>query len=382
MPKHPPTRCCGQRPWLSLPRLRGLLATLVLVTLSGCGYYLQAVGGHLELSRKAQPVDRLLADPQTSVALRERLELAQRALDFAHEELLLPDNGSYRRYADLDRPHVVWNVVAAPEFALVPVEWCFPVAGCLPYRGYFREEAARSFAARLATDGHHVYVGGVSAYSTLGRFADPLLNTMLAWPPADFVALLFHELAHQLVYVRDDAAFNEGFATFVEREGLRRFLLREGREVELQAREQALGRREAVLGLLLALRSELEALYAQPLPDDEKRLRRAALIDRTHADYQVLAVGWESGPRYAHLLPPDLNNATLLAIATYEDRVPAFAELLREHGNDLVPFFAAVRDLAALPGHERAFVLDLLSGRAETGAAMAALPHCDTREPS
>jgi predicted aminopeptidase len=388
MPKHPPTLGQGQRLPSRQRLLRGLpgvlLITLVLAVLSGCGsgYYLQAVGGHFEISRKAQPVERLLADPQTPAALRERLELAQQALDFAHKELLLPDNGSYRRYADLGRPHVVWNVVAAPEFELVPVEWCFPVAGCLPYRGYFREQAARDFAARLADDGKHVQVGGVSAYSTLGRFADPLLNTMLAWPAADFVGLLFHELAHQLIYVRDDAAFNEGFATFVEREGLRRFLLREGREAELCDRALALARREAVLGLLLQLRGELEALYAQPLPDEDKRAGRRQLIERTRADYERLAASWDSGPRYAHLLPPDLNNATLLAIATYEDRVPAFAQLLREQGDEMAPFYEAVRELAGKPADERAVMLDGLAGRAAPDQATDELRYCDAGQAS
>lgn len=369
------TRYLRGLPVVAAHRLRALVLVPALV-LSGCGYYLQAVNGHLELSRKAQPVARLLADPATPPALRERLELAERALAFAHQELLLPDNGSYRRYADLGRPHVVWNVVAAPEFQLVPVEWCFPVAGCLPYRGYFREQAARDFAARLAADGNHVHVGGVSAYSTLGRFADPLLNTMLAWPAADFVALLFHELAHQLVYVRDDAGFNEGFATFVEREGLRRFLLREGRGAELCQREESLVRRQTVLGLLLALRAELEVLYAERVPDGDKRQRRAELIERTRARHAALAAGWDSGPHYSHLLPPDLNNALLLAIATYEDQVPAFAALLEQQDGDLAAFYAAVRGLAALPADARAVALDELATRAPPDAVLAGLRHC------
>lgn len=363
-------------------QLRGPLVLLPALVLSGCGYYLQAANGHLELSRKAQPVQRLLADPATPPALRERLELAELALAFAHEELLLPDNGSYRRYADLGRPHVVWNVVAAPEFALVPVEWCFPVAGCLPYRGYFREQAARSFAARLEGNGHQVYVGGVSAYSTLGRFADPLLNTMLAWPPADFVALLFHELAHQLIYVRDDAAFNEGFATFVEREGLRRFLLREGREAELCQREESLARRQAVLALLLNLRADLEVLYAEPVADDIKRERRAVLIERTRAGHAALAAGWDSGPDHAHLLPPGLNNAMLLAIATYEDQVPAFSVLLDQQGGNLAAFYAAVRELAGLPADSRALALDELARLKPPGALMAGPGHCQTGDAS
>lgn len=370
--------CRRGLPALPARWLRLLLLVISGLLLSSCAYYLQAVSGHLEISRKAQPVQQLLVDPATPPALRERLELAERALALAHQELLLPDNGSYRHYADLGRPHVVWNVVAAPEFELVPVEWCFPVAGCLPYRGYFRERAARSFAARLQGDGHHVYVGGVSAYSTLGRFADPLLNTMLAWPPADFVALLFHELAHQLIYVPDDAAFNEGFATFLEREGLRRFLLREGRAAELCQREESLARRQAVLELLLDLRAELELLYAEPVSDDIKRERRAGLVERVRADHAALAASWDAGPTYAHLLPPELNNAMLLAIATYEDQVPAFAVLLDAQDGDLGAFYAAVRELAELPAEERVLALDQLASRMPSAGLIAALPHCQS----
>ncbi|MCC5794581.1 MAG: aminopeptidase [Chromatiales bacterium] len=360
-----------------------LAAALLLLLLGGCGggYYLQAVGGHLEVMRASQPAARLLADPGTPAPLRARLELAADALDFAHSELGLPDNGSYRSYADLGRPHVVWNVVAAPEFSLEPVQWCFPVAGCLPYRGYFREERAREFAAGLAADGHDVHVGGVSAYSTLGRFADPLLNTMLSWPPADFVALLFHELAHQHIYVRNDAAFNEGFATFVEREGLRRYLLREGREAEFCAREQALARREIVLELLIALRTELQFLYGQSLPEEETRWRKAALIETTRAEYARIAAGWDSGPRYAHLLPPGLNNAMLLAIATYEDQVPTFAALLQEQDGDLQAFYARVRELAELLPAQRAVAMNELARRARP-ESLARLYPCENGEAS
>ena len=217
------------------PTIR-LCITAVAVTLwlTGCGtgYYWQAATGHMALMRKAKPVEAVIADQQTSPELREKLVGATAAVVFAHEELLLPDNGSYASYADLDRRYAVWNVVAAPPLSLEARSWCFPVAGCVSYRGYFTLEDANEFAGNLRADGDDVFVGGVTAYSTLGRFADPLLNTVMQMPDYRLAGIIFHELAHQQLYVRDDSQFNEGFASFIAAEGVRRWLIRQGDEGE------------------------------------------------------------------------------------------------------------------------------------------------------
>jgi predicted aminopeptidase len=194
--------------------------SLLIVQLAGCNplYLLQATAGQMELLRLRRPVADVIADPSTAVPVREALQGSAAMLEFAHTTLLLPDNGAYRHYADLRRPFAVWNVFAAPEFSLELRRWCFPVAGCVGYRGYFEESAARDYAARLARGGEDTYVAGVAAYSTLGYFADPLLNTVITLPSAQLAGLLFHELAHQLIYVPDDTAFNESFARFVEQD--------------------------------------------------------------------------------------------------------------------------------------------------------------------
>ncbi|MBS0396230.1 MAG: aminopeptidase, partial [Proteobacteria bacterium] len=209
-------------------RLRLVLLAAALVPLGGC-YLLASARGQLELNARRVPVARLLAAPDTAPALRAQLALAARIRDFASRELGLPDNASYRSYADIGRPYVLWNVFATPEFGVDPVRWCFPVAGCVAYRGYFSERRARDFALELEARGDDAVVSGVPAYSTLGHFADPLLSTMLRWDETELAALVFHELAHQVVYVRGDTAFNEGFASVVEAEGVRRWLESEGR---------------------------------------------------------------------------------------------------------------------------------------------------------
>lgn len=319
--------------------MRTLSVLAAAFALSGCetlGYYAQAISGHLDLMSRARPVAELLADPQVPPALRERLALAQRIRDFASRELKLPDNGSYRGYADLGRPFAVWNVVAAPEFSLEPVRACFPVAGCVAYRGFFERAAAQAYAERLRASGHDVYLYGVPAYSTLGRFDDPLLSTFIDRSEAELAGLIFHELAHQVAYARDDTAFNESFAVAVEREGLRRWL--RGRDAELARLAAAQARAAEVEALMQAARERLAALYREPLAPDLMRSRK-------HAELAALKAALAAHPRYRDLEP---NNAVLAAHAAYTRLVPRFERLLAEEGGDLARFYERVRRLAAL----------------------------------
>ena len=320
--------------------LRILLSLLAPLLLSGCetlAYYAQAVGGHLELMARTQPVASVLADPATPQALRERLELARSIRDYASRELKLPDNGSYRSYADLGRPYVVWNVVAAPEFSLEPVESCFPVAGCVPYRGFFAREEAERHAGRLRAAGNDVNVRGVAAYSTLGRFDDPLLSTFIRNPDAELARIIFHELAHQLLYVKGDSTFNESFAVAVEREGVRRWLLATGRSAGLKVffEGQETGRK--FLEELAQARIRLKALYAMPLAPEVMR-------ERKRSEFAQLQKALEANSKFRIAEP---NNALLASYATYTQLVPAFERLLREEGGDLERFYARVKALAA-----------------------------------
>ena len=320
-------------------RLRLLLLPLVLVPLSGC-YLLQAARGQLDVNARRVPVALVLARPDTPPDVARRLALALRIRDYASRELALPENGSYRSYADLGRPYVVWNVYAAPAFSVEPRTWCFPVAGCVAYRGYFAEASARAFARSLEAHGDDVAVGGVPAYSTLGHFADPLLNTMFAWDDDEIASLVFHELAHQVVYAPDDTAFNEGFAMVVEEEGLRRWLVADGRPEALAMHERRIAAERALAARVGETRERLRALYASGQSSAALRAGKQREFAALREDLQARWPG-------ASLLESPLNNAALLEVATYGDCVPAFAARLAALDGDLPRFYAAMRALAS-----------------------------------
>ncbi|MGE5640522.1 MAG: aminopeptidase, partial [Clostridia bacterium] len=288
--------------------------------------------GQFGILAAARPVGAWLEDPATPEPLREKLETARRIRNFASRELGLPDNDSYRSYADLGRPYAVWNVFAAPEFSVAPREECFPITGCVAYRGFFSEQAARRHAELLRTQGLDVYVGGVPAYSTLGWFNDPLLSTFIRYPDSQLARLIFHELAHQVVYAPNDTTFNESFAVVVEEEGVRRWLQSEGRLAELEAFRKAQARRQALADDVKAARSRLSALYREPLPTEEMRARKKAEFDRLRA-------AWPG------IVPAEPDNAFLVSIALYNERVPELARLLRESGS-LPAFYAKAKEIA------------------------------------
>jgi predicted aminopeptidase len=335
----------------SLTALKSRLLAVALIgaTLPGCalGYLTQAAQGQWRLMRARRPIEQVIADPAASPDLKARLRVVQDARDFAVSDLGLPDNRSYRSYSDLKRPYVVWNVVAAPEFSVEPQRWCFPFTGCLSYRGYFRESDARKMAAALAARGNDVMVGGVTAYSTLGHFADPVLNTMLRYGDLGLVSTIFHELAHQLIYVRGDSEFNESFAVSVEQEGLRRWLAARGRSLELQdylARHQS---EQLIVDVFADGRRRLATLYASsPAPPiDERRARKHEILSATGA--QVLAVEqqFKVHTGYDQWISDGLNNAHLASVGTYFDCVPGFQRLLAANGGSLPAFYAAVRKM-------------------------------------
>lgn len=337
-----------------------LIGSILLTTLvAGCSvtYYWQAGFGHMRIVGGKQSVQTLLAGVKLSTDERQQLELSQVALEFAHETMLLPDNGSYRSYYDTGRSYAVWNVFAAPEFELEPLVWCFPVAGCIAYRGYFKEESARKYAAQLAAEGDDVFVGGVTAYSTLGRFRDPLLNTMLDLPEAEFVGLLLHELAHQRLYVKDDSAFNEGFATAVENEGVRRWRMRSQVAGDSQANEGFRQQVNQVLQLLRDARDRLKELYASDLGADTMRVRKAEMLAGLTTSYDELAEQWARAGLarrpYSRLFALGFNNASLSAIATYDDYVPAFEAILQQCDFELECFYVEVDQIAALDAEQR-----------------------------
>lgn len=344
--------------------MRVLCAVLLSLLLGGCaniGYYLQAAGGQLEIWQREAPIERLLADPAIDEKLRGQLQRVLRIRDYASRELGLPDNRSYRSYADLARPFVVWNVFAAPEFSLEPKQWCFAFAGCVGYRGYFSEADARAEAARLAAGGYDVHVGGVPAYSTIGWFADPVLNTFIHYPEPELARLLIHELAHQVVYVKDDSVFNESFATVVEQAGIERWLAAHGSAVDRERYRQVQRFRTDFRVLVTKARADLAQVYAGAGSAAEKRQQKNAALAALRRAYEAQRSDWGGFAGFDRWFAQPLGNAHLASVAIYTQRVPAFEALLRQHGGDLPSFYAAVRELAALPAAERRRRLDALA---------------------
>lgn len=324
--------------------LRAIVALGVL-PLSGC-YLLQAATGQMAIVSKREPIAAVLADAKTPSALRARLEYVAAARDFATRELGLPDNDSYRSYADIGRPYVVWNVFATDEFSVEPRRWCFPIAGCVVYRGYFSESSAQRYARRLRLSGNDAAVGGVAAYSTLGHFKDPVLSTMLVWSDAQLAATLFHELAHQVLYVPGDSEFNEAFATVVEEAGLERWLASRGRASDLVEWRDQRERNSQFIDLLLRAREQLREVYRSGLPPEQMRDRKQYEFGKLKLEYAQLKRAWNGYAGYDRWFNRTLNNAHLVSAATYYGCVPGLRQLLISVGGDLPRFYAAARELA------------------------------------
>ncbi len=334
-------------------RIRAALCISVIAApCAGC-YILDSARGQLALMSKREPIERLLGRASTPPRLRTQLEAVTSIRNFASRELGLPDNGSYRSYADVGRPYVVWNVVAAPEFSVEAKEWCYPIVGCVAYRGYFSQGKAQSFAAGLRTQGLDVSVAGVAAYSTLGHFDDPILNTMMGWDDTELAAIVFHELTHQLLYVAGDAPFNEALATTVEEEGVRRWLRASGREADLTAHAARQERYLQVIGLLRRTRAELHVLYTSGVDAAAMREAKRQTFAQLRESYGRLKASWDGPAPFESWFRGEVNNAQLAAVATYYDCVPGFERVLAAVGGDLTAFYGRVRALAKLERRAR-----------------------------
>ena len=332
-------------------RLAVLTAAVLLTGCSTVGYYAQLAHGEYDLLDARQPIPQIVSDPATPASLKARLSLAQRARAFASNHLDLPRNGSYTEYADLHRSYAVWNVFATHEFSVSGVEHCFPIAGCVAYRGYFDRPGAEAEAQRLRHDGDDVAVEGVPTFSTLGWFDDPVLNTMLRWDDDELAGEIFHELAHQKIYAAGDTRFNESYANFVEREGLSQWRAARGLPPQ---RDLAQTRADQFSRLMLETRAQLQALYHKDLPDDMMRARKADVFERLRQRYRDMRDGpWHGYGGYDAFFDKPLNNARLLPFGLYDQWLPGFAALYAQAGDRWPQFFKAVRHLADLPQAER-----------------------------
>lgn len=330
--------------------------------LAGCtsvSYYAQSLNGHMNIMAARRDVGKLVDDPATSPALRGRLATATHIRQFATDELALPDNDSYRDYVDIGRDYVTLAVYAAPEFALAPHVWCFAVFGCVPYKGYFSAKSARAEAVALERQGLDVHVGGVIAYSTIGWSSDPLLSTMLGDDDLYLAGLVFHELAHQRVYVEGDSAFNEAFAVAVETTGVEKWLRAAGDAAGMRRYEAGRKRQADFLALISQARQELGHVYASAEPAERKRAARAAAIERLRERYRQVRDGrWGGFRGYDGWFDAPINNAKLAATAVYNDGVPAFLRLFDLCSGDYERFYEAVRRIGDLPHADRAKALE------------------------
>ena len=357
-----------------------LLGGLLVSSCATLGYYGQAIGGQLDILARTRPILELLEDVPAAdgdtlrlePAVKTRLTTILQIRDFATQTLALPDNNSYRVYAHLDRSQVAWNVVATPEFSLKPTTWCFPVAGCVPYRGYFSENSAQHFAAQLKREGLDARVAGVAAYSTLGWFTDPVFSTLMRRNEADLAGLIFHELAHQRLYLAGDATFNESFASVVEAEGVRRWLQQRGDLRAFEAWQRDQSRQREFIELLHQYRARLETLYASALTETAMREAKARTFDALRAEYAELRNRWGGYAGYDAWFAQDLNNAHLAAVGLYHRHVPAFQSLLEHAAGDMQAFYRGARSLRRLPEAERNQRLTELGTQAKKKAANGA----------
>ena len=340
--------------------MRYILCFVFPVFLSGCSnftYYVNAINGHHELLEKSRPIELVIAE-DIPEDLKNKLRTFQQARVFASQELLLPDNNSYKSYADIGRPYVTWNVIATPEFSVEPKKWCFFIVGCLSYRGYFSKKQAEVFAMQLKNEGYDTYVAGARAYSTLGWFDDPLLNTMMYKSEASRVGVLFHELAHQKLYVKDDSSFNEAFATVIEQEGVRRWFGATNQSQQMKEYLLLNNRKKAFNLLLEKTRTSLKQIYQGKESDSIKQQRKIIVFAELQKSYQKLKKQWQGYSGYDDWMSQDLNNAHLAIIATYNDFVPVFNKILVQYNNDLKKFYIHIIKLSLLQKNERSNLLN------------------------
>lgn len=340
-----------------------LVPTTLLV--SGCNsvaFYGQAINGQMQLLTARQSISRLIDDPTTDPTLRQRLQTVAKMRAFASRDLALPDNASYKSYVKLNRPYVLWNIFAAPEFSLTAKQWCFPVAGCVSYRGYFSEKRANAYATKLRKAGFDTEVAGISAYSTLGWFSDPLLSSMMSRSDMALAGTLFHELAHQQLYVKNDTRFNESFAVAVELEGVRLWLKKQGEEKQYKDYLLRIKRKREFIALVQDTHKQLAKLYAQDISDAAKRDAKNSIFLQLKVDYKKLKRSWNNYRGYDTWFDRKLTNASLVPISSYNDYVPAFQALLKNNSNNLEAFYRDAHRIGKLAPIDRKAALVHLMG--------------------
>lgn len=343
-----------------LHHYRTIICCIFALILSGCAsvnYYSQSIYGQVEIIKKRQDINTLLNKDELPDRLRKKLNTVKALRRFSIKQLGLPDNNSYFAYADLGRDYVIWNIFATEEFSLRPKTWCYLVVGCLDYRGYFAESEARQYANILKENGHDVYLGGVAAYSTLGWFDDPVLNTMLRWSDIRLATVIFHELAHQQLYIKHDTEFNEAYADAIAHIGVLKWLKQNAEQPEYDAYINAQAQDEQFITLVMKYKALLNGLYQSGENDESMRTGKKALFSQMRDEYKLLSRNWAEDS-YAGWFETEINNAKLAAIVTYRKYVPALLDLYEKLDNDLNQFYGFVKLLADCDQFQRRKTLE------------------------
>ncbi len=340
-----------------MPRIIFFIHAVIITALcSGCssiGYYAQMIGGHIEIHSQTQPIESVINNPETEDKLKHKLLLIQEAKEFAVNNLDLPQNNSYSDYVDLGRKYVLWSVTAAPKLSLKPYQSCFPIVGCMSYKTFFSKDDANKFANSLKQQGYDTYVAGIAAFSSLGWFDDPIINTMLSWRDTRLAGLIFHELTHQKIYIANDTTFNESIAVAVELEGIKKWLKHSGKEDKLDTFIENQKRHQQFLDLVLNTRQQLKSLYQSQFSEYKKSAEKKKLFAELIKDYETLKQSWKGYSGYDRWFNTDLNNAKLALLSTYTQYVPAFTQLLHNHNGDFANFFIAAKDISKMEKEKR-----------------------------
>lgn len=338
-----------------------VMATVMSTLLAGCeavSYYSQMAAGHLSILSKREAVENVIANKDTPAKLKDKLKLTQAAREFAQVHLGLSADGHYMHYVALDRPYVIWNVFAAPALSVSAKKWCYPIIGCMVYRGYYSEQNAQQYAKSLTDKGWDIYVGGVAAYSTLGWFKDPILSTFMQRSDGQLVDLIFHELAHQRLYINGDSTFNESFATVVAEEGLKRWVTNKGDPTVYEQFVQRQQRHKQFTELVIEYRAKLHDLYQSNLTPDQKLEQKTEIIAALRQAYEVIKTEqWQGYRGYDRWFSEDINNAKLVTIATYHSYVPKLAEKLNALEGNMEAFYAWCEEIGKLSNSERKALL-------------------------
>ncbi len=347
-----------------------ILLSIILLQTMACAdlsYYMHSAQGQVSIMQKMQDIDDVMQDETTQATLKRQLKLVGSIRQFAFEQLSLPESDSYTQYADIGRPYVLKNLFASDEFSTSLQSWCYPIVGCAGYRGYFDENKLEQFKSTLLQQGKDVYVANIPAYSTLGWFDDPVLNTFISWPEYRLAGLMFHELAHQRLYIDNDSQFNESFAMAVQYSGVEKWLQDKGQFEKLKRYKQYQQNRLKVISLIDQGRLNLTQLYEQNLGDNEKRSQKKQLLAQLRIDYEELSSEFEVPGGFKYWFKGELNNAKLASVSTYLSRVKAFRKLLQSHAGNYDEFYLHVNEIGMLPVAERNSCLDLW-GQTDTGS--------------